>query len=264
MLMGGLACAALVVVSCSGSDGADAPAPTGSPSVTESPNGSDDTGGPTSAPDTSSDASAPSSTPVPVTASTQPPTTPVPPPPTGVPGIDSADAFCRDYARVLGTSTLLGVSSAFLAQPTEEIVRLEVIAAPAVLAAAESLPGEVPEAAAADTDTLLADVVDPLTQRSIVIDDALVAAGVDSAGRAALIEAWDAVLATDDPVDPAIEVPDLDPALAAQVDAAIAALTLPPYLEDPAVAAAPAQTPLVQAYVQSSCPEILGLLGDQI
>lgn len=260
MLMGGLACAALVVVSCSGSDGADAPAPTGSPSVTESPNGSDVTGGPTSSPDTSQ-SPAPSTA---VTASTQPPTTPVPPPPTGVPGVDSDDAFCRDYARVLGTSTLLGVSSAFLAQPTEEIVRLEVIAAPAVLAAAESLPVEVPPAAAADTDTLLTDVVDPLTQRSIVIDAALVAAGVDSAGRAALIQAWDAVLATDDPVDPAIEVPDLDPALAAQVDAAIAALTLPPYLEDPAVAAAPAQTPLVQAYVQSSCPEILGLLGDQI
>jgi hypothetical protein len=260
MLMGGLVCVALVVVSCSGSDGADAPASTGSPSVTQPAGGPDDTGGPTSASDTSQ-SPAPSTA---VTASTQPPTTPVPPPPTGVPGIDSDDAFCRDYARVLGTSTLLGVSSAFLAQPAEEIVRLEVIAAPAVLAAADSLPGEVPEAAAADTDTLLVDVVDPLTQRSIVIDAALVAAGVDSAGRAALIEAWDSVLATDDPVDPAVEVPDLEPALSAQVDAAIAALTLPPYLEDPSVTAAPAQTPLVQAYVQSACPEILGLLGDQI
>jgi hypothetical protein len=178
--------------------------------------------------------------------------------------VDSEDAFCRDYARVLGTSTLLGVTSAFLAQPVEEIVRLEVIAAPAVLAAADALPGEVPAAAAADTDTLLDDVVEPLTRRSILIDAALVDVGLDSAGRAALIDAWDGVLASDDPVDPAVEVPDLDPALAAQVDAAVAALTLPPYLEDPAVAAAPAQTPLVQAYVQSACPEILGLLGDQI
>jgi hypothetical protein len=264
VLVGGWACAALVVVSCSGSDGSDAPAPTGSPFVTVPATGPGDTAAGTTVPEPTDDTSETSAPTAAVTASTQPPTTPVPPPPTGVPGIDSDDAFCRDYARILGTSTLLGISSAFLAQPTDEIVRLEVIAAPAVLAAADSLPGEVPEAAAADTDTLLADVVDPLTQRSIVIDAALVAAGVDSAGRAALIEAWDAVLASDDPVDPAIEVPDLDSALAAQVDVAIASLTLPPYLEDPAVAAAPAQTPLVQAYVQSACPEILGLLGDQI
>jgi hypothetical protein len=224
--------------------------------------GPDDTAGADTAPD-STDASVSS---VPVTASTQPPTTPVPPPPTGVPGVDSDDAFCRDYARVLGTSTVLGITAAFQAQPADEILRLEVIAAPAVLAAAESLPGEVPSAAAADTDTLLADVVDPLTQRSIIIDAALVEAGLDGAGRAALIEAWDGVLATDDPVDPAIEVPDLDPALTGLVDAAVAALgsTLVPYLEDPSVAAAPAQTPLVQAYLQSACPEILGLLGDQI
>jgi hypothetical protein len=264
--MGGLACAALVVVSCSGSDGADAPAPTEAPSVSSGTEatGSDDTAGEGTAPDPTDTGSSDST--VPVTASTPPPTTPVPPPPTGVPGVDSDDAFCRDYARVLGTSTLLGVAAAFQAQSADEILRLEVIAAPAVLAAAQSLPGEVPPAAAADTDTLLGEVVDPLAQRSITIDAALVDAGLDSAGRTALIEAWDVVLATDDPVDPAIEVPDLDPALTAQVDAAVAALAtaLVPYLEDPSVAAAPAQTPLVQAYVQSACPEILGLLGDQI
>jgi hypothetical protein len=266
--MGGLACAVLLVVSCSGSDGADAPAPTDAPSATGSSGteatGSDDTAGEGTPPDTT-DAGSSDPT-VPATASTQPPTTPVPPPPTGVPGVDSDDAFCRDYARVLGTSTLLGITAAFQAQPADEILRLEVIAAPAVLAAADSLPGEVPPAAAPDTETLLDEVVDPLAQRSIVIDAALVDAGLDGAGRAALIEAWDVVLATDDPVDPAIDVPDLDPALTAQVDAALAALgsTLPPYLEDPVVAASPSQTPLVQAYVQSACPEILGLLGDQI
>lgn len=265
--MGGWACAVLVVVSCSGSDGADAPAPSASPSVTGSsgtePTGSDDTAAGATDPDpTDTEPSVPT-TPA---ASTQPPTTPVPPPPTGVPGIDSDDAFCRDYARVLGTSTLLGIAAAFQAQSAEEILRLEVIAAPAVLAAAESLPDEVPPAAAADSDTLLTDVVDPLTRRSRVIDAALVEAGLDGAGRTALIDAWDGVLATDDPVDPAIEEPGLDPELSAQVDAAVAALAtaLVPYLEDPSVAGAPAQTPLVQAYVQSACPEILGLLGDQI
>jgi hypothetical protein len=263
VLMSGLACVTLVVVSCSGSDGADAPGPTATTSVNDSSTGSGDSGGATTSPDPATETSEAET---PVTASTQPPTTPVPPPATGVPGVDSQDAFCRDYARVLGTSSLLGVSSAFLAQPEEELVVLEVIAAPAVLAAAESLPGEVPADVAADADTLVSDVVEPLTRRSLTIDAALVSAGLDSAGRTALIEAWDSVLASDDPVDPAIEVPDLEPALAAQVDAAVGELgsTLPPYLEDQPVVASPAQTPLVQAYVQSACPEILGLLGDQI
>lgn len=195
------------------------------------------------------------------TTTTLPPTTPVPPP-TGAPGVASSDAFCRDYARVLATANLLGVATAFVAHPPEELVRLEVIASPAQLAAASVIAGEVPVDAASESGTLTNDVVGPLVERAAEIDEALVAAGLDDAGRDALVAVWDDVLATDDPGDPAIAVDELPADLAEVVAAAATALTLPGYLEDPRTIVDVSPVPAVQQYVATNCPEILGLLGD--
>ena len=184
------------------------------------------------------------------------------PPPTGVPGLSSDDAFCRDYARVLGTSNLLTISGAFGAQTVEELARVEAIAAPAVAEAAAIIGDEVPESAAADADVLVRDVVGPVAARAARVVDALRSAGLDDVALTDLVARWDEVLETDDQGDPAVSVDPLDADTEAAIAAALVTLDLVPYHQDTTLFVPGASTPLVFAHVQQSCPEILGLLGD--
>ncbi len=124
----------------------------------------------------------------------------------GVPGIDSADAFCRSWSEFAGSFQALALASAVDPDPVAG-ARLEVVASPAVDRAAaalsESFPGEIAD----ERPVFLDGVVGPFAGRSSLAGEELLTAGFTFDERNELVVLWLEALVAEQPVV-AVTVPD--------------------------------------------------------
>lgn len=264
--------AALLLVACasddeSGSTTPGSPAPSTTPAATEAvfapteetavAEGSTD-----QAADASSDATVPIDTDATsedtggATDETARPTVPD----TGVPGIDSNDAFCRAWSEFGGTFQGLAISWG-VGDPADAALN-EVAAAGAILRAVDDLGANLPAELEAERADLMA-LVDPLSQRAAAARDELLAAGVSDDGVIALADAWIATLVEAGTDDPAIVV-----SIPADVDAGDAEAAAAAFVDerqslvrDPAMVT-DVETPLTEQYLIDNCPDQGTLLGN--
>lgn len=257
-LAGAVLSAALALSACSGSsDGNDAVAPSvdATDSATTVPDfvPTPDDGGDDAV------AVAPSTTEFDLSA--QPSTPAIEPiPETGVPGIDSGDAFCRAWSEFAGSFQALALVSA-VGDP-EIAYRLEVIASSTVTAALQSMESGLPSELEAERVQLIADFAGPFFARAVVAEASLLAAGLEPS---ALRQVWLDALAVGGVDDPELDVVvpesiDSD-ALAAAVESFVAAQL--PIFEDPALIT-DASIPLTEAYLAESCPDGGILAGNDV
>jgi hypothetical protein len=178
---------------------------------------------------------------------------------TGVPGGSSDTPMCRDYATVVGSQSVLTIVGAFGDLGDTEMARLELIAAPSVMAAAQSLATEWPSELAAEQAAVESAVIGPITVRAQRALAAVQAAGL---AEAPLVTAWQTTLATWDPALPDVTVAGLGGEVEAGLATAAAtyASTATRYDRDPSVLRT-APTPLTTAYLFDRCPELSYLIA---
>lgn len=213
---------------------------------------------------------APSPTPLPTPLPTTPPTT-VPPPPTapppetGVPGLDSADAFCAAWSRYAGSFQVVAVASSFLVDEPQRAFELEVAAATTVTEAYAALAATWPAELEAEREAALDTAFGPFAARAerarTLLAEELERAGTDPDAIAA---AWEAALATRNPDDPSLQV-DLPADAQAAVAAAAGgvAASEPPIYADPALVTDVA-TPRTDSYLLANCPDEGQLAGADV
>jgi len=221
----------------------------------------DSTGGSTEPPGDATVTSRPADDPAGTTGSAADTTLPTVPD-TGVPGLDSTDAFCRAWSQFAGTFQALAGVSMF--GDATEAGRSEVAASGALLGAIADLDANLPaelEAERAD----LATRTGGLGGRAAAARDELLAAGLSQADVDALGQAWiDALAAAglDDPTV-SIEVPAGIDATAFDraVDAFIAAK--PALTDDPSLII-DVDVPLTDEYLFDNCPDQGTLAGNDV
>jgi hypothetical protein len=168
--------------------------------------------------------------------------------------------MCRDYARVVGTQSVLTIAGAFGGLDAEALARLELIAAPLVVEASDALDGEWPAELAGEQEAVATGVIGPIRNRAAVAVAALTDAGVTD--TAALADAWQGVLDSYDPARPAVTITGLPAALDAQVLAAAAtySASVTRYDLDGSVLRS-APTPRTTDYLFAECPELSYLIA---
>lgn len=237
---------------CSGDDAA----PTATPELLTVPAG--DSGptstGPLGAPPTTT--AAPDATTVVPAASA----VPVVPEQIGVPGGASTNPMCRDYARVVGTQSVLTIAGAFGGLDDVALAHLELIAAPLVVEAADALAAEWPAELASEQAAASSGVIGPIRMRAAIAVGALTIAGVGD--TATLAGAWQQVLDTYDPASAAVTITGLPAAVDAQVLAAATsyAEAASRYDLDASLLRTVA-TPLTTDYLFANCPELSYLIS---
>ena len=182
---------------------------------------------------------------------------------TGVPGLDSADEFCRSWSEFAGTFQALALAAS-LARDPSDAARTEVAGSSTIVAAAAGLDEHLPDELEPEREALTVGLVGPMARRAAAAVDALTAAGLTDVEISALGEAWLGTLTTSGLDEPIEDVP-LDPAVADRVDAAAASLAAarPSIVEDPALIT-DASTPLTLAYLADHCPDQGILAGNDI
>jgi hypothetical protein len=180
-------------------------------------------------------------------------------PDTGVPGIESADVFCRSWSEFAGSFQAL--AGAWALGDPGEAARLEVAASATLLAAVDQLLSNVPAEVEPQRDALT-DLVDPMSRRAASAHDEMTAAGLDGDSIDALGAAWLAALAAAgvDQPDLTIVVPaDVDEAAFTQAVEAFAAAR-PSIIEDPSLIT----DAVVPDYLIENCPDQGTLAGNDV
>lgn len=251
-----LVTAALVLglAACGGDDSSSQPAPTLVTGAPRLPTTTTVAAPISTSPSTTAAGQGTTSTTVLVVAPTAPSSTDV-----GVPGGTSDVPMCRDYAAVVGTQSVLTLAGAFGDLDATALARLELIAAPTVIDAADALAGEWPSELAAEESAVASGVVGPILQRAQRASAALQGTGIDPV---MLDTVWRDTLASYDPALPAVVVSGLDPAVETALDAAAAAFaaTNPRYDLDATVLRTVA-APLTTQYLFTHCPELSYLIA---
>lgn len=224
------------------------------PTVPSSPSGSGAPAGPDGARDADADATAPTAAPTFTVVSV---------PDSGVPGLDSDDAFCAAWSRFGGSWQVLQVAANFAPDPAV-VPALEIVAAPVVATAYDELFAAWPDELAAERDVVADGFFGPLDRRAEVALDALAAAGATAADLDALAGAWEDVLATRRADEPLV-TPLLDDdrwvlvaSAAADFDARLAG-----FVDDPSMRIT-AETPSTDAFLATACPDQGTLTGGEI
>jgi hypothetical protein len=172
-----LACVSSILVACAGGGDESAPPSTEAAAV-PAPDAGDlftESGSEESAAVTGQDAA-------PVVES-------IPPvPETGVPGIASADAFCRAWSQYAGSVQAL--SLAWAVQPAAAAATLEVAASDAVTGAVVAMAAELPADIESNRDALTVDVPGPFLLRAERARQALADAGATDVEIELLGDAW--------------------------------------------------------------------------
>jgi hypothetical protein len=194
-------------------------------------------------------------------------TGPTAPPPTagpadtGVPGLDSEDAFCSAWSRFGGTWQLL-VQAGAAADPAQ-VARLEVIASTVVQGAYDDVFTAWPAELESERDVVADAYFGAFQRRSADALTALQSAGATADDVAALAAAWDAALAQYDPsttVDVVVP-PDLEP-LIDQAATAFSEARVP-LQQDPSMQIT-AETPLTDAFLATACPDEGWIVGQEV
>jgi hypothetical protein len=175
-------------------------------------------------------------------------------PETGVPGIDSADEFCRAWSEFAGSFQAVGLVSA-VGDPGNAF-RLEVLASPAVVDAVFALDANLPAELEDERIALVADFAGPYFARASAAEALL-----DADVRDAIAAAWILQLTELGVDDPFLDVDLPGVADAALFVRAVEAFTtaFPSIVEDPSLIT-DAQIPLTNAYLAANCPD-QGILG---
>lgn len=182
---------------------------------------------------------------------------------TGVPGLDSDDAFCRSWSEFAGSFQALALSAS-VAVDSSQWARPEVAAASTIVAAVAGLHEHLPDELEPEREALAVGLVGPLARRADEAIVALTAAGLTEAEIAAVGEVWLATLTAaglDEPIDDIV----LDPDVADRFDGAATAFaaTRPSIVEDPALIT-DASTPLTFDYLADHCPDQGVLAGNDV
>lgn len=223
---------------------------------------------------TTADITAPASPTTPATAASPisaAPTTPITPTTpatsepapidTGIPGLDSEDAFCAAWSR-FGGSWQVAIGAAAFGAP-DEAARLEVIASTVVADAYDAVFAAWPAELEDEREVVADEFFGAFRRRSDDASAALAAAGATPAQQTTLAEIWVDALAARDPSNPVLTV-DLPADLAPLVDDATARFIAqrPPFTQDPSMVIT-AETPLTDAYLGTACPDQGSIFGGE-
>ena len=260
----GVVVVALMLAACSGSDtqGEAVPVPSSQSSSPVPESGSSDT-----VDDSLSTAGGDATVDV-QTSETVGASADAPPPETipevGIPGLDSADAFCQAWSRFGGSFQVVSVMASFAAETPEDAAAIEVVAAPVATAGFDAMFENWPEELAAERQVAQLEYFGPFARRSAAAYESLIAAGADDDVVAAIVTAWEEALATRDPAEPTVAV-DLPDDIWAIVDSAAADLAgrFVPIPSDPSLII-DADIPETDAYLIATCPDQGTLAGQEI
>lgn len=188
----------------------------------------------------------------------------IPPvPETGVPGIASADLFCRAWSTYAGSVQAL--SLAWAVQPAAAAAALEVAASDAVAQAVASMADELPADIEANRDALTVDVPGPFLVRAATARQALVDAGATDAEIEQLGAAWiEAIAAAGlDAEDVSIVVDDgVEQKLSTAAEAFLD--DIPSILEDPTLDTTEFDITPSLDYIFENCPDRGTLAGNDV
>ena len=186
-----------------------------------------------------------------------------PVPETGVPGLDSDDAFCAAWSRFGGTWQVLSVGAAFLDAPSV-VAGWEVASSPVVLTASDDLISNFPDELAAERDPALDGYFGALRQRIEIARSVLDDAGATDDDLAGLSEAWLTALAERDQFDADIGL-ELSDELQRLVDTAALNLLAQrgPFSSDSTLIVT-AVTPATDDYLATQCPDRGALAGQEV
>jgi hypothetical protein len=254
---GALACAVLLLAACSGDEpdaGPTTPPTTVAP-ITAATVAATSAAPPSTAPPTTV---APTTEPGPTTV---PPPTP-PPADTGVPGLDSEDAFCAAWSRFGGSWQVVLAASAF--GDPDDAARLEVLASTVVGDAYDAMFDVWPDELASERDVVADDFFGAFQRRSADALAALSAAGADADDIELLADVWVDALATRSPSDPVLDVavPDeLGEVVGAAADRFAGQRT--PFTQDPSMVIT-AETPATDSFLGAACPDQGSIFGGDV
>jgi hypothetical protein len=180
-------------------------------------------------------------------------------PETGVPGIDSANLFCRSWSEFAGTFQALALASTF-ASGDLSAPRSELVASGAIITAVAGLGEHLPAELESERTNLTVDLVGPMERRALRNYSSLEAAGLSTAQIDELAELWLAALVVAGVDEPNIQL-DIAGDVALQVDGVARALrsSVPLIRDDPSLVT-DASTPLTNEYILENCPD-QGTLG---
>lgn len=262
LLLGALAVLA-VLGACDGGDAAppiDASVPGDTPSLaTVGGSGSVTATGDASGPATDASPDPTSSEPAP----TAPPSTLPAPPVTGIPGLDSDDAFCGAWSRFAGTWQVLLVGSTFLDDP-DRVAAWEIASSQVVDDAYRALAEHLPDELAGEADAAIDGYFGVLHRRAVEARAALGDAGASGEQVGALSRLWLGALAARDPTSP--DLPFAVPGDLAELVARAVADFRNSRVEfhvDPSLAVT-VDTPLTDVYVRDTCPDGGTLAGGEV
>jgi hypothetical protein len=194
------------------------------------------------------------------TAPTAPPPT-AGPADTGVPGLDSEDAFCSAWSRFGGSWQLLVQAGA--AMDPFQVARLEVIASTVVQGAYDDVLAAWPAELESERDVVADAYFGAFQRRSADAAAALADAGATDADIAGLAQVWDTALAQYDPSSTVAVVvpPEIEPVVDHAASAFSAARV--PLPDDPSMVIT-AETPLTDAFLATACPDEGWIVGQDV
>lgn len=182
---------------------------------------------------------------------------------TGVPGIESDDAFCRSWSTYAGSVQAL--SLAWALQPPEAAAALEVAATAAVTAAVAGMADDLPAEIESNRQALTVDVPSPFLRRADRANDLLVEAGLDAAQIDELGDRWVTAI-TDQGIESETLSIDVPPDVAGALAAASQTLAdeLPSIVEDPTLDTTAFDIGPSLDYISANCPDQGTLAGNDV
>lgn len=258
-LASSIAVAAVVVTSCSSSNELTAPPSvddgraadaTDTSAIDQEPAAFDTDDDPAADPDDR----APSTTEFDLAAQ---PSTPLiePVPETGVPGIDSADAFCRAWSQYGGSFQALALVSA--ERDLDAALGLELLGSTSVIDAHTAMAAELPPELEVERTLFIDQLLGPFATRARLAQTALVEAGIETDG---LSEYWLAALSEQGVDSPNLSLeppPNVDPDAFAAAISGFSASFEPDdqRIVDDDSLVTNAVAPLSTDYLASNCPD---------
>ena len=182
---------------------------------------------------------------------------------TGVPGLDSDDAFCAAWSRFGGSWQVLLVGSTFLGDP-ERVATWEIASAAIIVEAYAELIRHFPVELATEAEPVADAYFGVLYRRATVAGASLVDAGSSAETVRRLGQAWLEALAERDPLDPnlAFEVPDDLREVVGRAAADFRSRRVGFHLDPSMVVEA--DTPLTDTYLETACPDQGTLTGQEV
>lgn len=178
----------------------------------------------------------------------------------GVPGLDSSDPFCAAWSRFAGSFGVVAPVASFDPDPW----RIELFAAPTMVAAHTAMAESWPDAIADMRVTVLDDSLGPLAQRMQRNQEYLVASGASPQMLADIGATWETqVLTAPDSVTAAMDLvlPD-DQMTVINAATMLAVANEPEFVQDSRLQTE--SVPAFLTYLQANCPDQGTLAGQDV